>query len=179
MRHISPKPVYHLPRLRPYNVYWYNKRKPVDMFTYLGSSVSSTNNDINSRLAKSWTVTDWLSVIWKSDLTDKIKCSFFQVAVASVLLYGCTTCTVTKCKKKKIDGYYTRMLRAILNKFRGQQPTKQQLYPWKVFLQFCWDCWIHRLVPPPASLLDMYLNHLMAWFQSRNLGEHEVPLHYL
>ena len=25
------------------------------------------------------------------DLTDKMKCSFFQAAVVSILLYGCTT----------------------------------------------------------------------------------------
>ena len=29
--------------------------------------------------------------IWKSDLTDKMKHSFFQAAVVSILLYGCTT----------------------------------------------------------------------------------------
>ena len=36
--------------------------KLVDKFTYLGSSVSSTENDINARLAKAWTANDWLSV---------------------------------------------------------------------------------------------------------------------
>ena len=51
--------------------------KLVDKFTYLGSNVSSTENDINTRLAKAWTAIDRLSVIWKSDLTDKIKRSFF------------------------------------------------------------------------------------------------------
>ena len=51
--------------------------KLVDKFTYLGNSVSSTENDINTRLAKTWTAIDRLSVIWKSDLTDKIKGSFF------------------------------------------------------------------------------------------------------
>ena len=49
----------------------------VDKFTYLGSSVSSTETDVNTWLAKARTVVDWLSVIWKSDLTDKIKRSFF------------------------------------------------------------------------------------------------------
>ena len=34
---------------------------------YLGSSVSSTERDINMRLAKAWTATDRLSIIWKSD----------------------------------------------------------------------------------------------------------------
>ena len=47
--------------------------KLVDKYTYLGSSVSSTENDINTRLAKAWTANDCLSDIWKSDMTDKIK----------------------------------------------------------------------------------------------------------
>ena len=51
--------------------------KLVDKFTYLGSCVSSSETDINTRLAKAWTAIDRLSVIWKSDLTDKIKRSFF------------------------------------------------------------------------------------------------------
>ena len=36
--------------------------KLVDKLTYLGSSVSSTETDINTRLAKAWTTIDWLSV---------------------------------------------------------------------------------------------------------------------
>ena len=60
--------------------------KLVDKFTYLGNSVSSTETDSNTRLAKAWTAIDRLSVIWKSDLTDKIKCSFFQATVVSILL---------------------------------------------------------------------------------------------
>ena len=57
-----------------------------------------------------------LSIIWKSDLTDKMKRSFFQAAVISILLYGCSAWTLTKRLEKKLDGNYTRMLRAILNK---------------------------------------------------------------
>ena len=102
--------------------------KLVDKFTYLGSSVSSTEEDIDIRLTKAWTAIDKLSVIWKSDLTDKMKRSFFQVAVVSILLYGCTTWTLTKWLEKKLDGNYTRMLRAILNKSWRQHPTRHQLY---------------------------------------------------
>ena len=51
--------------------------KLVDKFTYLGSSVLSTETDINTQLAKAWIAINRLSVIWKSDLTDKIKHSFF------------------------------------------------------------------------------------------------------
>ena len=101
--------------------------KLVDKFSYLGSSISSTEKDIDTRLTKAWTTCDRLSIIWKSDLTDKMKRSFFQAAVVSILLYGCTTWTLTK-RLKKLDGNYTRMLRAILNKSWWQHRTKHQLY---------------------------------------------------
>ena len=78
--------------------------KLVDKFTYLGSSISSSENDTNMQLAKAWTTINRLWVIWKSDLTDKIKCSFFQAAVVSVLQYECTTWTLTKYMEKKLDG---------------------------------------------------------------------------
>ena len=100
----------------------------VDKFTYLGSSVSSTEKDIDTRLKKAWTAIDKLSIIWKSELTDKMKRSFFQAAVVSIQLYGCTTWTLTKRLEKKLDGNYTRMLRAIVNKSWRQHPTRHQLY---------------------------------------------------
>ena len=90
--------------------------KLVDKFTYLGSSISSTEKDIHTWLTKAWTAIDRLSIIWKSDLTDKMKHSFFQAVIVSILLYGCTTWTLTKRLEKKLDGNYTIMFRAILNK---------------------------------------------------------------
>ena len=57
-----------------------------------------------------------------------MKRRFFQTAVVSKLLYGCTTWTLTKRLEKKLDGNYTRMLRAILNKSWRQHPTRHQLY---------------------------------------------------
>ena len=97
--------------------------KLVDKFANLGSSVLSTKKDIDTRLTKIWTAIDKLSIIWKSDLTDKMK-----AAIVSILLYGCTTWTLTKRLGKKLDGNYTRMLLAILNKSWRQHPTKHQLY---------------------------------------------------
>ena len=102
--------------------------KLVDKFTYLGSNVSSTEKDINMQLAKAWPAINRLSIICKSDLTDEIKRSFIQAAAVSILLYGCSTWTLTKCMKKKLHGNYTRMLWAILNKSCRQHPTKQQPY---------------------------------------------------
>ena len=62
------------------------------------------------------------------NLTDKMKRSFFQAAVVSILLYGCTTWTLSKRLEKKLDSNYTRMLRAILNRSWQQHPTRRQLY---------------------------------------------------
>ena len=45
--------------------------KLVDKFNYLGSSVSSTETDIDTWLLKAWADINRLSVIWKSDLTNK------------------------------------------------------------------------------------------------------------
>ena len=75
--------------------------KIVDNYIYLGSSISSTEIDINRLVAKPWTVIDSLSVVWKLDLTHKIKRSFFQAAVVSILLYRCTTWAQTKRMEKK------------------------------------------------------------------------------
>ena len=102
---------------------------------------------------KTWTAIDKLLVIWKSDLTNKMKRSFFQAAVVSILLYGCTTWMLTKWLEKKLDGNYTRMLQDILNKSWRQYPTKHQLYghlpPIMKTIQVRWTrhagyCWRSR-----------------------------------
>ena len=66
--------------------------------------------------------------LFKFSIFLKMKRSFFQAAVASILLYGCTTLTLTKRPEKKLDGNYTRMLRAILNKSWRQHSARHQLY---------------------------------------------------
>ena len=67
-----------------------------------------------------------------------MKLSFFQAVVVSILLYGCTTWTLTKrleifssrlfSVEVVLDRNYTTMLRAILNKSWQQHPTRHQLY---------------------------------------------------
>ena len=51
---------------------------------------------------------------------DKMKRSFFRAVIVSILLYGCTTWTLNKWMEKKLDGNYTRMLRAILNNLEAK-----------------------------------------------------------
>ena len=90
------------------------------IYTYIYS-------DITMHLAKAGTTINRLLIIWKSNLSDKIKCNFFQAEVLSILLYECTW-KLTKHLEKKLDGNCTRMPQAILNKSWKQHPTKQQLY---------------------------------------------------
>ena len=128
--------------------------KLVDKFTYLGSSVLSTEKDIDTWLIKAWTAINRLSIIWKSDLTDKLKCSFFQAAVVSILLYGCTTWALTKWQEKKLDGNYTRMLQAILNKSWRQHPIRHQLYG--------------HLPPIPKTIQSRWTRHAGHCWKSRD-----------
>ena len=60
----------------------------VDKFTYLGSSILFSESDVSTRQAKAWVAIDRLSMIWKSDLFDKIKQDFFQAMAVSILFYG-------------------------------------------------------------------------------------------
>ena len=50
--------------------------------------------------------------IWQSKMPDKLKRHFFRAPVESVLVYGAISWTLTVKLDRKIDGAYTRMLRA-------------------------------------------------------------------
>ena len=83
--------------------------KSVGQFTYLGSNISSTENDANIQLAKMWT--DYWSN-WNR-ISEKNKRDFFQGMAVAVLLYRCITSTLTYGEKvwcelcKNVN--YTRM----------------------------------------------------------------------
>ena len=80
-----------------------------DKFVYLGNSISSSENDINTRLSKTWTAIDRLSIIWMSDLSDKIKRIFSKQRL-------CQFDMIKPIEKKTRREFCTRMLRAIFNK---------------------------------------------------------------
>ena len=138
--------------------------KLADKFTYLGSCVSSTYTGINTWPPKARTAINNLSVIWKSDLTDKIKRSFFQAAVVSILLYGCTTWTLTKRMKKRIDGNYTIMMRAILNKSWWQHPTTKTIKITRIRLAAY--CWRNR---------DVLIRDVLQWTPSHRRAKAGCP----
>ena len=76
--------------------------KFVDNFTYFGCHVSSTESDVSICQSNSPAI-DWLSIISKSYLSDKIKRDFFQAADVSIQLNGYSTLTLTKRWEKKLD----------------------------------------------------------------------------
>ena len=90
--------------------------KLMNKFMHFRSSILSTENDINMQLVKAWTAINRLSIIWKSDISDKIKSNFFSNSSC----INSTTWMLTKCIENKLDGNFTRMLRVILNKSRKQ-----------------------------------------------------------
>ena len=101
--------------------------KVVDKSTYLGSSVSSTENDINTRLEKAWSPINRLSVIWKSDLSDKIKRIFSNQWLCAYYYMDAPHGRWLSVWRKSLTAVAQKMLRAMLNKFWKQHPTKQQL----------------------------------------------------
>ena len=102
--------------------------KKVENFKYLGSYIGSTEKDIEIRIAKAWSALNSMNTIWKSKMSDNLKRNFFRAAVESVLVYGAITWTLTSTLEKKLDGTYTRLLRAALNKSWRQHLTNKELY---------------------------------------------------
>ena len=126
-----------------------NIKKTQD-FKYLGSFIASTEHDINVRIGKAWAALNQMNNIWNSKLSKNLKRNFFRATVESVFVYGAITWTLTTKLEKKIDGAYTRMLRAALNVSWKDHLTNKKLYgkPPKVTssireqrLRFTGHCW--------------------------------------
>ena len=60
--------------------------KLVDQFTYFGSNILSMEGDVNIRFEKVLYAIDRLSIIWKFNVSDKIKRYIFRAAAVSILL---------------------------------------------------------------------------------------------
>ena len=102
--------------------------KMVDDFQYLGSRIASTEKDITMCIGKAWSALQKLNVIWKSRLKRQLKINLFRATVETVLTYNATTWTLTKSLTRRIDGVYTRMLRAALDVSWKTHTTNKELY---------------------------------------------------
>ena len=102
--------------------------KQCEDFKYLGSFIRSSEKDMNSRIGQSWCSFNKLSKVWKSGISKAVKISTFRSIVESVLLYGAETWTLTKSMEHKLDGAYTRLLRAAQDIHWQSHTTNAVLY---------------------------------------------------
>ena len=69
-----------------------------------------------------------MNSIWKSRLPDNMKINLFRATVESVLIYGSISWSLTKSLEKRLNGNYTRMLRAILNRYWKYHPNNKDMH---------------------------------------------------
>ena len=93
----------------------------------------------------------------------------------SVLLYGCTIWTLTKSMEKKLDGNYTRMLRAILNKSWRQHPTKQQPYGHRPLITKTIKVRPNRSVGHSWRSRDKLISNILQWTHSHGRAKAGRP----
>ena len=71
----------------------------------------------------------WFGLAYQQLLVIECQILFLNIYICIYIWKkGCTTWTLTKRLERKLDGNYTRMLRAVLNKSWRQHPTRHQLF---------------------------------------------------
>lgn len=102
--------------------------KQVEDFKYLGSWLQSSKRDMEIRIGQAWHALSKMDKLWKSNLQRSLKIQFFRATVESVLLYGAECWTLTNQMSNRLDGTYTRMLRAVLGVSWKDHKTNKELY---------------------------------------------------
>ena len=100
----------------------------VDDFVYLGAWIGNSEKDFEIRKAKAWNALNKMNRAWKSKMKRKMKVRLFRSTVETILLYGSETWTITKSLGKRIDGCYSRMLRAALNIRRSDKVSNAEVF---------------------------------------------------
>lgn len=96
--------------------------KEVNDFKYLGAWMNSTEQDLQVRKTLIWKALNSMASVWKSNLPQHIKITFFHS------LYGCECCTLKSTLQKYLNGCYTRLLRAVLNIKQDEHTSNKCLY---------------------------------------------------
>ena len=92
-------------------------QKIVDQFTYLGSNISSTENDASIRIANAWIAICRFSF-------DKIKRDFFQAVFMSTMWMNHLGCNETS--REKAEWVLHKDLSIVLKNYSKQHLTKEQ-----------------------------------------------------
>ena len=100
----------------------------IEDFKYLGSFVVDSVKEFSTPKVKTWSASNRLHQIWKSDISISTKIDLFKACVESILLYGSETWSMTKKLQDSLDGTYTRLLMRVKNISWRQHKTKAEIY---------------------------------------------------
>ena len=95
----------------------------VQDFKYLGGFTDS-GYDMNTRIGRAWSALNSLDRVWKAAIKNERKLKVFE----TILLYGSESWTLNVARSKKLDGSYTKMLRAVYNISWRDHVTNKSLY---------------------------------------------------
>ena len=122
---------------------------------------------------------------WYINLLQGIKWKFFQSIAISLLLYGCTTWTLIKYLKQKLDGIYIRILCAVLNKFWKHNFPKwllySQLFSISQTIQVRWTWYAGDCCKSKDKLL-WTLTHgrtSISWYRKKSLDSSALYEHWM
>ena len=156
----------------------------VEEFKYLGSYMSSSEKDVNSRISLAWSAFDKLKDILRSHtgkISNETKFRLFNAACISVLLYGCESWVLLGPQIKKLDVFHRTCLRIMLGirqsethmtneelySKTGQRPISQEIR--RRQLQFTGHCL--RMDPSePANTYVLYTSEI----KSGRRGKHRT-----
>ena len=89
--------------------------KQLKDFTYLGSKMASTENDVKRRLGLGWATFWKLEKLWRSKSTPtELNVNLFKTTCLSILLYGCESWTLTQRLEDKLNSFATSCYRIMI-----------------------------------------------------------------
>lgn len=87
----------------------------VEEFKYLGSMMSSSDNDLKIRRGQAWSTFWEMKNIWQSDdIPIDLKVRIFHSTCLSILLYGSEAWVLTEAMTRRIDSFATSCYRYML-----------------------------------------------------------------
>ena len=99
----------------------------VQDFKYLGG-YTDCSYDMNSHIGQARSALNSLNKVWKADIKKETKTKVFKESVETILLYGSDSWSLSAVLCNKLDGSYTKMLRAIYNISWRDHITNKTLY---------------------------------------------------
>ena len=95
--------------------------KLVNDYKYLGSYISSSEKDFNTRKGMAWSACNDLHKIWVSDLHVNMKIDIFKTLIEPILLYGSETWS--SASLRGVETLYRKAIKITFN-MRNNTPSE-------------------------------------------------------